>query len=51
MSFDDGVEAVGEDALAHGFGIFAVGEGADLDVEKLVLGLVVDGDGVALFLE
>ena len=47
----DGVEANGEDALAHGFGVFAVGEGADLDVEELVLGLLADGDGVALLLE
>src|ERR1035441_8229155 len=51
MSFDDGVEAVSEDALAHGFGLLAVGERADLDVEEFVLGLVADGYDVAFFLE
>jgi hypothetical protein len=48
---DDGVEAVGENSGAHGVGVFAVREGAYLDVEKLVLRLVADGDCVALFLE
>jgi hypothetical protein len=47
--FDDGVVAVGEKALAHGFGVFFVGERADLDVEELVLRLVPDGYGVASF--
>ena len=50
-SLDDGVEAVGEDAGLHGLGLLLVGEGADLDVEKLVLGLVAYGYGVALLLE
>jgi len=48
---DDGVEAVGLDALAHGFGFLLVGEGADLDVEELVLGLMADDYGVAVFFE
>jgi len=48
---DDGIEAVGQDALLHGFGLLAVGEWADLDVEEFVLWLVADGDGVAFFLE
>ena len=49
--FDDGVVAVGEEALAHGVGVFFVGEGAELDVEELVLGLLTDGYGVAAFLQ
>jgi hypothetical protein len=46
----DGVEAVGQYALADGFGVGAFGEGADLDVEEVV-GLAVGGYAVALFLE
>jgi hypothetical protein len=49
--FDDGVEAVVEEAGAHGVGVFVVGEGADLDMEELVLGLGADDDGVAAALE
>jgi hypothetical protein len=45
--FDYGVVAVGEEALAHGFGFFFGGEGAYLDVEELVLWLVVNGYAVA----
>ena len=47
----DGVEAVGQHALLHGFGVLARGEGADLDVQELVLGLVADTDAVTLFLQ
>jgi hypothetical protein len=49
--FDDRVVAVGEEALAHGFGVLFRGEGTDLDVEELVLWLVADGYGVASFFE
>ena len=45
------VEAVGLDALAHVFGGALVSEGADLDVEELVLGFVADEYGVAVFFE
>ena len=51
LLLDDGVEAVGENPGAHGVGVFTVRKGADLDVEKLILRLVADGDCVALFLE
>jgi len=37
--------------LAHGLGVSAGGEGADLDVEEAVAGLVADGDGVAALFE
>ena len=49
--FDVGVEAVGEEALAHGFGVFPVGEGTQLKVEEFVLGLVTDDDRVAAALQ
>ena len=49
--FDDGVVAVGEEALAHGLGLFFVSERTDLDVEELVLRLVADGHVVASPLE
>ena len=48
---NDRVEAVGNDALAHGFSFLFVGEGADLDVEERVLRLVADNDGIAVFPE
>lgn len=37
--------------MLHGVGVFAGGQGADLDVEELVLRLVADGDVVAALLE
>ena len=37
--------------LAHGFGLSAGGEGADLDVEELVLRLLADDDVIAAQLE
>ena len=48
---DEGVVAVGEEALAHGFCVFAIAERADLDVDEFVLGLGVRGDGVAFAVE
>jgi len=50
LLLDDGVVAVGEQALAHGVGVFVVVEGADLDVDQLVR-LGVRGDGVAFAAE
>ncbi len=49
--FDVGVEAVGEELLAHGFGVFAGGEGAYLDVEEFVIRVGADGYDVAATLE
>lgn len=49
--FNDGVVAVSEEPLAHGLGIFFGGEGADLDVEELVLLLVPDSYGVTAFFQ
>jgi hypothetical protein len=37
--------------LAHGVGVLAGGEGADLDVEELVLRLLADEDLVAALLQ
>ncbi len=48
---EDGVEAVGEELLAHGFGGGALGEWADLYVEEIVLRGGANGDGVAAALE
>ena len=45
------LKRLGEHALLHGFGVLARGEGADLDVQQLVLRLVADADAVALFLQ
>ena len=51
LLLDVGVEAVAEELLAHGFGVLAVGEGAYLDVEELVLGVGADGYGVSVALK
>ncbi len=47
LLLDDGVVAIGQQALAHGVGVFAVAEGADLDVVVAVAGRGAGGDAVA----
>jgi hypothetical protein len=45
--FDDGVIAICEQLLTHGFGIFPGGEGADLDVKQLILWFLTNGDVIS----
>ena len=45
--FHDGIEAVAEKFLAHGLCVPAVGEGADLDMDEIVLRLLARADVVA----
>src|SRR5207237_2440350 len=47
----DRIEAVREYFLAHRLGGFAVAEGADLDVQQLVLGFMPDGHRIPVLLE
>lgn len=49
--FEDGVVAVGEQALADDVGIAVRGEWADLNVQKMVLRLLAHEDSVAALLE
>ena len=51
MLFQDGVVAIAEEFLAHGYRVGAIGEGADLDVDERVAGKAVGGDGVAVLLQ
>ncbi len=45
----DGVIAVVEQLLAHGVGVVAAGEWADLHVDQVVGGVAARGDGIAVF--
>lgn len=47
LLFDDGVVAIGEQLLFDGSRLHTVGEGANLDMQKLVLRLVSDDYTVA----